>query len=69
MSDFTSSFPNSTKILVDGAQGVQVPMRQIALQHGAASLRVYDTSGPQGHDVARGLPKLREAWVKARLER
>src|SRR4029453_14494555 len=34
-------------------------MREIALEQGASSLRVYDTSGPQGHDVARGLPKLR----------
>jgi hypothetical protein len=68
MSDFISSFPNSKKILVDGAQGVQVPMREIALEQGASSLRVYDTSGPQGHDVARGLPKLREPWVNARLK-
>ena len=27
---------------------------------------MYDTSGPQDHDVATGLPKLREPWVKAR---
>jgi phosphomethylpyrimidine synthase len=30
-------------------------------------LRVYDTSGPQGHDAARGLPKLREPWVRERI--
>jgi phosphomethylpyrimidine synthase len=30
-------------------------------------LRVYDTSGPQGHDAARGLPKLRQAWVQERV--
>src|SRR6202035_576755 len=28
--------------------------------------RVYDTSGPQGHDVRSGLPKLREPWVRLR---
>src|SRR5262249_50653051 len=39
----------------------------IALEHGAASLRVYDTSGPQSHDVERGLPKLRQPWVEPRL--
>src|SRR4029453_16306806 len=66
MSDFISSFPNSKKTLVCRAQGVQVPMGEIALEQGASSLRVYDTSGPQGHDVARGLPKLREEWVTRR---
>src|SRR5216684_5603892 len=68
MSEFATAFPNSTKILVDGLQGVRVPMREIALEHGASSIRVYDTSGPQDHDVTRGLPKLREPWVNARLK-
>src|SRR5258708_27337191 len=68
MSAFTTAFPNSTKILVDGAQGVRVPMREIALEQGASSMRVYDTSGPQDHDVKDGLPKLREPWIAARLK-
>src|SRR6058998_786944 len=68
MSEFTAAFPNSRKIFVEGPQGVRVPMREIALSRGEPSLRVYDTSGPQGHDVKQGLPKLREAWVKARLD-
>jgi len=68
MSEFTAAFPNSRKIFVEGPQGVRVPMREIALSRGEPSLRVYDTSGPQGHDVKHGLPKLREAWVKARLD-
>src|SRR5215468_8952517 len=68
MSDFTTSFPNSRKIFVDGPLGVRVPMREIALEHGASALRVYDTSGPQGHAVQGGLPKLREPWVDARLK-
>ncbi|HWF83833.1 MAG TPA: phosphomethylpyrimidine synthase ThiC [Vicinamibacterales bacterium] len=66
MSDFATAFPNSLKILVDGPQGVRVPMREIALGGGEAPIRVYDTSGPQDHDVTRGLPKLREPWVRAR---
>jgi len=41
-------------------------MREIALENGASSLRVYDTSGPQGYDVKGGLPKLREPWVASR---
>src|SRR3954465_14905143 len=66
MSDFSSAFPNSTKIYVDGGQSVRVPMREIALSGGEPALRVYDTSGPQGHDVQRGLPKLRAPWVAGR---
>ena len=66
MSDFSTAFPNSQKVFVDGPQGVRVPMREIALSGGEAPIRVYDTSGPQGHDVRGGLPKLREAWVAPR---
>src|SRR6266851_6494821 len=66
MSEFSTAFPNSTKIHVDGPQGVRVPMREIALAGGEPSVRVYDTSGPQDHDVAVGLPKLRAPWVTRR---
>ncbi|HWF85699.1 MAG TPA: phosphomethylpyrimidine synthase ThiC, partial [Vicinamibacterales bacterium] len=66
MSEFAIAFPNSRKILVEGPQGVRVPMREIALGGGEAPIRVYDTSGPQDHDVTHGLPKLREPWVNAR---
>src|SRR5437870_12596633 len=66
--DFTSAFPQSRKIYVDGSGGVRVPMREIGLNNGE-SIRVYDTSGPQGHDVKAGLPKLREPWVSARRAR
>ena len=64
VSDFTSAFPNSRKVYVEG-RGVRVPMREIALTNGE-SLRVYDTSGPQGHDARAGLPALREPWVAGR---
>jgi phosphomethylpyrimidine synthase len=53
------SFPNSTKIYVEGPRGVRVPMREIALSGGEPPLRVYDTSGPQGIEVEEGLPPLR----------
>src|SRR5262249_48985273 len=66
MSEFSTAFPNSTKVFVDGPQGVRVPMREIALTGGEAPLRVYDSSGPHGHDVNAGLPKLRESWVASR---
>src|SRR4029077_3258907 len=66
MSEFAPAFPNSSKVFVDGAQGVRVPMREVALSKGEPSIRLYDTSGPQDHDVKNGLPKLRGPWVKAR---
>jgi phosphomethylpyrimidine synthase len=59
--DFTSAFPNSRKVYVGN-----VPMREIALSAGEAPLRVYDTSGPQGHDPREGLPALRRPWIMAR---
>ena len=68
MTEFSTAFPHSTKTYIDGPQGVRVPAREIALEQGASSIRVYDTSCPQGHDVKDGLPKLREPWVKARLD-
>jgi phosphomethylpyrimidine synthase len=65
-SAFDTAFPASRKVYVDGPQGVRVPMREIVLSNGE-TLRVYDSSGPHGHDVREGLPKLREPWVALRL--
>jgi phosphomethylpyrimidine synthase len=62
--------PHSHKILrpvEHGAFRFGVPARRIHLSAGHAPLDVYDTSGPAGHDVRTGLPKLREPWVRARL--
>jgi hypothetical protein len=61
-SDFTSAFPKSRKVYVEG-RGVRVPMREITLSGGEPPLRVYDTSGPQGFDVREGLPTLRRDWI------
>jgi phosphomethylpyrimidine synthase len=67
MSQFSSAFPQSQKVLVEASPGIRVPMREIALEQGRSSVRVYDTSGPQGHDVRDGLPTLRQPWIDARL--
>jgi len=64
--DYPDAFPNSSKVYVRGPRGVRVPVREIALSGGEPPLRVYDTSGPRGHDVRAGLPKLREPWIAAR---
>src|SRR3989337_2615544 len=66
MSTFSEAFPKSTKIYVEGPLGVRVPMREIALGSESGEeppLRVYDTSGPQDHNVKDGLPKLRAPRV------
>jgi phosphomethylpyrimidine synthase len=60
-SDFTSAFPGSRKVYAGN-----VPMREITLSGGESPLRVYDTSGPQGHDPREGLPALRQPWILSR---
>jgi len=55
--------PNSQKVYVGP---LKVPMREITLSGGEPPVRVYDTSGPQGHDVRDGLPPLRREWIQAR---
>ena len=45
-SSFAESFPNSTKVYIEGPGNVRVPMREISLSGGEPPLRVYDTSGP-----------------------
>ncbi len=41
-------------------------MREISLSGGEPPLQVYDSSGPQGHDVREGVPPLRRDWIAAR---
>jgi len=63
-----ASFPNSKKIHVNGKDNVHVPMREIELADGEEPLRVYDTSGPDGEDIRKGLPPLRLNWIQNRSE-
>src|SRR5438094_4114180 len=64
--DSGDAFPHSTRVFVDGRDGVRVPFREIALSGGESPLRVYDTSGPRDHDVRDGLPALRAKWIGRR---
>src|SRR5688572_30373920 len=59
-------FPSSDKVYVEQGN-LRVPMRRIQLSGGEAPFDVYDTSGPQGHDPQKGLPKLRKPWIDARM--
>jgi phosphomethylpyrimidine synthase len=66
--DFDRAYPASRKVYEPGPHGVRVPMREVAIDGGTASLRVYDTSGPRHFDVHVGLPALREAWIADRRD-
>src|SRR5688500_17965448 len=75
MIDLAPAYPSSPKTyderraaLTPGGAEVtlRVPMREVTLTGGEPPVTLYDTSGPQGHDVRSGLPKLRESWIAAR---
>ncbi len=70
----TGPLPASRKVYIEGKihADVRVPMREISLHETADEppLRVYDTSGPytdpaQTIDIEAGLPRHREAWIRA----
>jgi phosphomethylpyrimidine synthase len=61
----SDSFPSSRKVELGQ---LSVPFREIALGSGEPPVRVYDTTGPQGHSVRDGLPKRRAEWVAERLK-
>jgi phosphomethylpyrimidine synthase len=60
----SESYPSSEKISVGE---LSVPARRIQLSGGEPPLAVYDTSGPEGVDPRRGLPKRRGPWLEQRL--
>src|SRR3546814_19049839 len=71
----TGPIPGSRKVYqTGGSQGdLRVPFREVALEASANEppVRLYDTSGPYTDgaakvDVYSGLPRMREAWIKAR---
>jgi phosphomethylpyrimidine synthase len=62
-----ADFPASQKVFIEEG-GLSVPVRRISLSGGEPPLDVYDTSGPQGHDPHKGLPKLRKPWIDARMK-
>jgi phosphomethylpyrimidine synthase len=62
-----SGLPGSHKVYLEEG-GLRVPFRRIHLSDGR-HFDVYDTSGPEGVDVHRGLPRLRQPWIDARLRK
>ena len=65
ISPIDQDLPSSSKVHLGE---LRVPVREIQIE-GEAPVRVYDTSGPQGHDVHQGLPKLRAPWIEKRRAR
>ena len=73
--DFTVStgpLPASRKLYVPGErEGVRVALREIRVGGGEPPVRVYDASGPYTDpdvavDIRKGLPALRDTWIRAR---
>ena len=78
--EVTRPFPSSRKIYVQGSRpDIRVPMRQVEQADTPASfgseqnppITIYDTSGPytdpdSAIDLMRGLPALRDVWIKER---
>jgi phosphomethylpyrimidine synthase len=70
---YAEAFPGSRKVYDEqtvstphGNVRIRVPAREVSLTGGEPPVRLYDTSGPQGHDPREGLPKLRADWVAPR---
>jgi phosphomethylpyrimidine synthase len=59
-------FPRSRKVYIEAGE-LRVPVRRIELGGGEPTFDVYDTSGPDNHDLHQGLPRLRQPWIDARL--
>jgi len=51
------------------AEEFTIPVREVKLTNGEPSIELYETSGPQGHDVRKGLPRLRAEWIEHRKQR
>ncbi|MGE0828961.1 MAG: phosphomethylpyrimidine synthase ThiC, partial [Hyphomonadaceae bacterium] len=67
--------PGSRKVYAAGCAhpDLRVPFREVALHPSANEppITIYDSSGPYSDaaynvDIERGLPRLRDAWVRAR---
>ena len=72
-----SPFPRSRKVTTEvrcelpegGERTLRVPSRRVDLDGEPGHIHLYDTTGPQGFDPRKGLPKSRREWVAAREQR
>jgi len=69
---YNDAFPESTKeykkvVHEETGHTLKIPYRRVHLEDPEnPHVDLYDTSGPQGIDPKKGLPKLRKEWVDAR---
>ena len=69
---YNEAFPRSTKeynqvVHEPSGHVLKIPFRRIQIDDpDQPYLDLYDTSGPQGHDPKKGLPKLRQDWIARR---
>ncbi len=63
VNDSKMKVQGGTKRILKGELGV--PFREVTLTNGER-LDLYETAGPEGHDVRVGLPKLRAPWIAKR---
>ncbi|NDD31753.1 MAG: phosphomethylpyrimidine synthase, partial [Proteobacteria bacterium] len=63
MANDTVTAQAGSKRVLKGDLGV--PFREVTLTNGER-LDLYETAGPQGHEVRAGLPKLRAPWIARR---
>lgn len=71
---YTECFPNSTKEYAEvnhspTGETLHIPSRRVHLENPEPPLDLYDTSGSQGVDPRKGLPKLRRKWIHRRESR
>jgi len=64
---------NSKRIYLTSENGIKVGMKEVSLQNGNKVI-IYDTAGMHAeedykHDINKGLPKIKENWIKSSLEK
>ena len=58
--------PGIEKAYLKAGRDLRIPVRRVRVSNGESPVNLYDTSGPQGHDVRHGLPALRRPWLDGR---
>ena len=64
--DDAESHHSAEKVYIKGNHDIQVPARKISLSNGEPPVYVYDTSGPEDHDIQQGLHPMRSGWIHSR---
>ena len=63
------SIPTGSRKVYVADGDLRVPFREVTLGGDQPPVRLYDTSGPQGHAVTDGIPAQRGPWIARRRAR